>query len=170
MNWGGFASSPVQGAEAPVPSARPTFDLLIERAPPNTKTKRRPVDKAPQVEEEPHKRFNHEFDEPVRSTETVAPVNPQMDKASSAKPPSLLTMRREGKRLSKKQQALLQAAAISRTPLPKFEERPLSAASLEKEEGGSGDVKAAQVLGAETDEERKQIHSRVWDLVRSKWF
>ena len=81
----------------------------------------------------------------------------------------MLTMRREGKRLSKKQKALLQAAAISRTPLPKFEEKPLVVAK-EHEERDSNDAEVVQEPIAETEEEKKRIHSRVWDLVRSKWF
>ena len=138
------------------------FDLLLERAPRSTKIERPPIQEAPRVEEEPRKRFNYEFDEPVHPTEAVAPVPPRTDEVPPAGSRSLLTMRREGKRLSNKQKALLQAAAISRTPLPKIEERPLSE-TKEKEEGQSNH-------GTEIDEEKKKIHSRVWELVRSKWF
>lgn len=165
VKWGGFASSPAQGPEAAGTSTRPTFDRIIERAPPAAKPEQPPAaedNEAPPVEEEPHKPFNYEFDEPVRSMDTKTPVLPKADKTSVGTPQSLLTMRREGERLSRKQKALLQAAAISRTPLLNFEAK-------EKEERETND-EAAQRHKAEMDEEKKRIHSKVWDLVRSKWF
>ena len=172
LRWGGFASSSVRGAEGADRIARPTFDLLVERAP-NFSRPREPSAArkggAPPVEERTHKPFNYEFDEPVHCTGIQTPVPSQADKVSSKKSPSLLAMKREGKRLSKKQQALLQAAAISRTPLPKSEERPTTEAGEHGGRGSNGDG-ATQGSMAEMDEERKRIHNRVWDLVRAKWF
>ena len=170
IKWGGFAPCPVQGTEAAGPSARPTLDLLIERA---AKTERRSParkDGASPVKEERRKSFNYEFDEPVHSTGTQTPVPSQAEKGSpEEKSQSLLTMQREGKRLSKKQKALLQAAAISRTPLPDFGENALDKAK-EKEERESDGGEAAQGTRSEIDEENKRIHSGVWNLVRAKWF
>jgi len=83
-------------------------------------------------------------------------------KASSPQPQSLLILQREGKPLSRKQKALLQAAAISRTPLPNPEEKALAEAK-EKEE------REAEGAGMETDEQKKQFQNRVWNLVRAKW-
>ena len=114
--------------------------------------------------EEPHKPFNHEFDEPDCSTETQTSASSQADKGSSVQPQSLLTMQREGKRLSRKQKALLQAATISRTPLPNLEEKALAEPKEEHE------AKAASEPRMETDEEKKQFQNRVWNLVRGKWF
>lgn len=169
VKWGGFASSSIRGDEAAGPGARPTLDLLIERAPKLVKTKwpsGLKEDEAPPVEEEPHKSFNYEFDEPVHSTDIQTPLSSQADKASPEKSQSLLIMQREGKRLSKKQKALLQAATISRTPFPNFEEKEVE----KKAERESDGDEAAQGPRAEIDEERKQIHNRLWNLVRSKWF
>ena len=165
-NWGGFASPPSQATTDP--STTPTFDILIEQGSRFVGTNRPATaaeDEAPPPPpEEPHKPFNHEFDEPARSTtETQTPVPSQTDKASSAQPQSLLTMQREGKRLSKKQKALLQAAAISRTPLPNIEEKTLTET---KEKGAEADPESKM----ETDEEKKQFQDKVWNLVRGKWF
>jgi len=162
MKWGGFASSSSQ--ETTGPSTRPIFDGIIEHG--SLLIKNNPLatsaeDKAPPPPpEEPHKPFNHEFDEPVNSTGTQTSASSQAGKAS-AKPQSLLTIKREGKHLSRKQKALLQAAAISRTPLPNLEE---------KEEQRAEKAEAASEPRMETDEEKKQFQSRVWDLVKGKWF
>lgn len=74
-------------------------------------------------------------------------------------------MQREGKHLSKKQRALLQAAAISRTPLPNLEEKALAGAK-EKEEQ---EAKEAEVT-TKTDEEKRHFQNMVWNLVKRKWF
>ena len=164
MKWGGFASTPSQAATGP--STTPTFDSLIKRASRFAKTDRPTTiseDKAPPPPEEPHKPFNHEFDEPARFVETQTSASPQANKASPVKHQSLLTMQREGKRLSKKQKALLQAAAISRTPLPNTEEKTLA-------EAKEKDAKVESEPRMETDEEKKQFQNKVWDLVKGKWF
>ena len=163
MKWGGFASSSSQ--ETTGPSTRPIFDGLFERGSLVVKTKL-PATSAegktpPPPPEEPHKPFNYKFDEPVQSTETQTSASSQAGKASSAKPQSLLTIKREGKHLSRKQKALLQAAAISRTPLPNHEK---------KEEQTTKEAEAASEPRMETDEEKKQFQNRVWNLVRGKWF
>ena len=162
MEWGGFASSPAQKSGDTGPSTRPTFDRLTERASQVIKTESPPTlkeGKAPPAEQESHKPFNHEFDEPVHSTNTQMSAVENATETPSEKSQSLLAMQREGKRLSRKQRALLQAAAISRTPLPKPEEK-----AKEKEE------REAAEGGAAPEEERKQIQSRVWNLIKNKWF
>lgn len=173
VKWGGFASSPTLEPEAAGASSRPTLDLLIQRAPSFLKTAwGSGVEKgdAQSVEEEPHKPFNDDFDEPTHSTDILqAPSPSQADKAPSRKSQSLLGMQREGKQLSKKQKALLQAAAISRTPLSSYEEKVFTEGE-EKEERESNDSEAGQGPGTEMDEERKRIHNKVWELVRTKWF
>lgn len=65
--------------------------------------------------------------------------------------------------MSKKQKALLQAAAISRTPLPNTEEKTLA-------EAKEKDAKVESEPRMETDEEKKQFQNKVWDLVKGKWF
>jgi hypothetical protein len=171
VKWGGFASSHSQATTGP--STTPTFDSLIERGSQFARTDRPTAvakdDVPPPLAEEPHKPFNGDFDEPARSTETQTSVSSKADKASSSQPQSLLTMQREGKRLSKKQRALLQAAAISRTPLPNLEERALTEAN-EKEDRVTKEAEATSKSGMETDEEKKQFQDRVWSLVRGKWF
>lgn len=169
MKWGGFASSSSREITG---STTPTLDGIVERGSQFIEIES-PVtaveDENPPPPEEPHKPFNHEFDEPVRSKETKSSASSRADKGSSVKPQSLLTMQREGKYLSKKQKALLQAAAISRKPLPKVEETTLAKAK-EKEEQEAKEVEAASESGMETDEEKKRFQNRVWDLVRTKWF
>ena len=149
------------------------MDGLVERGSQVIKTK--PLvtsveDKTPTPSpppEEPHKPFNHEFDEPVRFTKTRTSASSQAGKGSSVRSQSLLTMQREGKRLSRKQKALLQAAAISRTPLPNLKDKALA----ETEEKGEQEAKgAASEPRMETDEEKKQFQSSVWNLVKGKWF
>ena len=165
MNWGGFSSSPSQITTGP--STTPILDDILKRGAligrtdhPTTTTGSTTKDETPPPPaEEPHKPFNHDFDEPVRSTETQ--TSPISKKQSPVQPQSLLAMQREGKRLSRKQKALLQAAAISRTPLPDPEEK----APTEAKETG-----VAPESRIETDEEKKQFQNRVWNLVRPKWF
>jgi len=166
VKWGGFSSSPSQATTDP--SAKPMLDDILKRGsligrtdhPTTTTTASTTKDETPPPPtEEPHKPFNHDFDEPVRSTETQ--TSPTLNKPSSLQPQSLLTMQREGKRLSRKQKALLQAAAISRTPLPNPEEK---AAAEAKE------TEAAPESRMETDEEKQQFQNKVWNLVRAKWF
>lgn len=166
VKWGGFASPPAQESETTSRSVRPTFDYLVTRASPFIRGKKpsAALEGEALPAEEPRKSFNSEFDEPVHSIGTQTPVSPETGKPSSVKSQSLLTMQREGKRLSRKQQALLQAAAISRTPLPNPEKKTLTET---KEEGG--DDSAASTKKAEVDEERKQIQDRIWDLVKRKW-
>ena len=168
--WGGFGPSPSQAATDP--SATPTFDSLIKRGsqavrtdrPTTTTTTTTMEDEAPPPQaEEPHKPFNHDFDEPVHSTETQAPVS-SLAGDPPTQPQSLLTMQREGKRLSRKQKALLQAAAISRTPLSDHGEKA-SAETKEEQEEAEG----ASEPRMDTDEEKKQFQNRVWNLVKSKW-
>jgi len=163
VKWGGFASSSSQ--ETTGPSTRPIFDGIVERGSLVIKTKPLTTsaeDKTPpSPPEESHKPFNHEFDEPLSSTETQTPASSRAGKASSAKPQSLLTIKQEGKHLSRKQKALLQAAAISRTPLPNLGE---------KEEQKTEEAEATSEPRMETDEEKKQFQSKVWNLVRGKWF
>ena len=174
VKWGGFASSPSQAATGS--STTPTFDDLIERGSKVVRINRPAptitVEKdelPPPPPEEPYKPFNHDFDEPTRSTETQTSASASTEKAPPTKSKSLLTMQREGKRLSKKQKALLQAAAISRTPLPNLGEKAL-AGGKEKKEREAKETEAASESGMETDEEKKQFQSKVWDLVRTKWF
>ena len=172
MKWGGFSSSPSQATTNP--STKPTFDELLKRGSWAVKTDRSRTttttasattdDVPPPPAEEPHTPFNYDFDEPVRSTETQTSVT--VKKTTPAQPQSLLTLQREGKRLSRKQKALLQAAAISRTPLPSSEEKALAEAK-EKEEQ---EAEATAESRMETDEEKKQFQNRVWNLVRAKWF
>jgi len=164
MKWGGFASSPSH-AETINPSTTPTFDDLIARGSRFIKTDGLTAttteDEAPPPpSEEPHKRFNYEFDEPTRSTGTQTSVSSRESKASSAQPQSLLTMQREGKRLSRKQMALLQAAAISRGSPPNLAET--------KEEPKEAEATSDPRIG--TDEEKKQFRNKVWGLVGGKWF
>ncbi|KAF9650981.1 hypothetical protein BDM02DRAFT_3184918 [Thelephora ganbajun] len=172
VKWGGFAPPPSQ--ESTGPSTTPTFDSLVEKGSRFVKTDRPAAateDEAPPLPttEEPHKPFNYEFDEPVCSAETQASASSIVDKSSPARPQSLLIMQREGKRLSRKQKALLQAAAISRTPLPNLEEKALAEAK-EKEEQAAKEAEAPSEPRMETDEEKKQLQNRVWNLVRGKWF
>ena len=170
VKWGGFASPSSQAT--PGPSARPTLDYLIGRgtrlikneSPASSVEDETPP--PPPPPEEPHKPFNHEFDEPDHSTETQTSASLWADKSSSARPQSLLTMQREGKHLSRKQKALLQAAAISRTPLPNLEEKALAGAGGREAKG----AEAASESRVETDEEKKQFQNRVWNLVKAKWF
>jgi len=63
--------------------------------------------------------------------------------------------------------ALLQAAAISRTPLPNLKDKALTEA---KEKGEQEAKEAVSEPRMETDEEKKQFQSSVWNLVKSKWF
>jgi len=168
VEWGGFGPSPSQATTGP--STTPTFDNIIKRGSWTVRTSR-PIatvedETPPPPAEEPHKPFNYDFDEPVRSMKIRSPVPSQEGKASSAQPQSLLTMQREGKRLSKKQKTLLQAAAMSRTPLPNLEEN-ISAGGKEEREV-KGDAKVASEPGMETDE-KKQFQNKVWNLVRGKW-
>lgn len=168
VKWGGFAPSLPQGPGTTGPSVRPTFDNLVKRATQSNKPEQKTVitgDEIPSPVEEPHKPFNYEFDEPAPSAEVWTPASSQANTDSSAKPQSLLTMQREGKQLSKKQKALLQAAAISRTPLPSFEAKTLS----EAEKDGREATKS-EATPESTDEEKKEIQNRVWDLVKGKWF
>ena len=176
VEWGGFAPSPSQATTGP--SATPTFDRLIKRGSKVVKTNRPATttttaaaedEPHPPPVEAPYKPFNYEFDEPVHSTKTQTSVSSQAEKASSAQPKSLLTMQREGKRLSKKQKALLQAAAISRTPLPNPEEKALAEAK-EKQEREAKGIEADSEPKMETDEEKKQFQDKVWSLVKGKWF
>jgi len=167
VKWGGFASS--SSREIAGSSTTPTLDSIVERGSRLIETEH-PVtaveDEKPPPPEEPYKPFNHEFDEPVRSTETQSSTFSQANRASIAQPQSLLTMQREGKRLSRKQKALLQAATISRTPLPKLGEGALAEAKETEEQG----AEASSESRMETDEEKKRFQNRVWDLVRTKWF
>jgi hypothetical protein len=170
VKWGGFASTSSQDTTGP--STRPTLDDLVKRGSRFLKTEPPAASvggetpSPPPPPEEPHKPFNHEFDEPARSTETQTSTSSRAAKGPSAQPQSLLTMQREGKRLTKKQKALLQAAAISRTPLPNPKEKVLTEAKKEEEH----ETEAASEPRMETDEEKKQFQSRVWNLVRGKWF
>jgi len=166
VKWGGFSSSPSQATTGP--STTPILDDILKRAsltvkiarPTTTTTASTTEDETPPPPaEEPHKPFNHDFDEPVHPTETQ--TSPTFKKPSSIQPQSLLILQREGKYLSRKQKALLQAAAISRTPLPNPEEKALAEAK---------ETEAAPEPGMETDEEKKRFQNRVWDLVRAKWF
>ena len=158
--WGGFGPAPSQ--ETTGPSTTPTLDHFVARGSRLIKTE--PLtsvakdETPPPPPEEPHKPFNFEFDEPVHSTETQTSASPQAGKGPSTKPQSLLTMQREGKSLSKKQKTLLQAAAISRTPL---------AAATQKE---AQKAKAASEPRMEAIEEKKQIRDGVWKMLRSSWF
>lgn len=170
VRWGGFASSPSQKTTGP--STTPTLDDLIERGSQFVKAERPTSaveeETPPLPTEEPLKPFNYEFDEPVRSTETRSSVSSQAGNASSAQPQSLLTMQREGKRLSRKQKALLQAAAISRTPLPNLEEKALAKAKAEETE--IKEIETASESRMETDEEKRKFQDKVWNLVKGKWF
>ncbi|KAF9782401.1 hypothetical protein BJ322DRAFT_218328 [Thelephora terrestris] len=166
MRWGGFASSPAEESGTAGPSARPTFDHLIARASQSIKIEKSSAPKeikAPVVEEEPRKPFNYEFDEPVHFTDKRTSTMRSEDEVSPIKFQSLSTMQPGGKRLSRKQKALLQAAAISRTPLPNLEEKTFAEAK-EKEEREAAEGDTAP------EEERKQIQSRVWNLIKNKWF
>lgn len=173
VKWGGFSSSPSQATTGP--STTPILDYLLERGsraigtdrPTTTTTSVREDETPPPPAEEPHKPFNYDFDEPVHPTETQTSAT--FEKPLSIQPQSLLTLQREGKRLSKKQKALLQAAAISRTPLPKPEEKALAEAK-EKEEREVGETEAATESRMDTDEEKKQFQNRVWNVIRGKWF
>lgn len=162
--WGGFGPAPSQGTTGP--STTPTLDNFVTRGSQFIKAERpTPVAEnktPPPPPEEPHKPFNFEFDEPVHSTETQTSASPQAGKVPSTQPQSLLTMQREGKSLSKKQKTLLQAAAISRTPLPNREEQTLAAATQK--------AKATSERKMETVEEKKQIRDGVWKMLRSSWF
>ena len=171
MKWGGFASSPSLTTTGS--STRPTFDHLMERGSRFVKTDNPTTvedESPPPAAEEPHKPFNYNFDEPANSTEAQASASSRVEKAPSAQPKSLLTMQREGKRLSKKQKALLQAAAISRTPLPNLGEKALAGGKENEERPEAKEAEATSESRMETDEEKKQFQSKVWDLVRSKWF
>ena len=171
VKWGGFSSSPSQATTGP--STTPFFDHILKRGSQVVRTGRPIIASAtkdetpPPPAEEPHKPFNHDFDEPVRSTETQTSAT--FEKPSSIQPQSLLTLQREGKRLSRKQKALLQAAAISRNPLPNAEEKALAEAK-EKEEREAKEAEVTSESRMETDEEKKQFQNRVWNLVRAKWF
>lgn len=71
--------------------------------------------------------------------------------------------------MSRKQKALLQAAAISRVPVPNPRQRTLVDAK-EKEQWEAMDAEAASEQRMETDEEKKRFQDKVWNLVRAKWF
>ena len=164
MKWGGFASLP-SDTEATDRTITPTFDDLIARGSQYVKTGRPTTTEGEASHppaEGPHKSFNYEFDEPTRSARVQLSVSSRADKTSSAQPQSLLTMQREGKYLSRKQKALLQAAAISRGPSPN------RAGAKEKEE--QEPKEDASEPGMETDEEKKQFRNKVWSLVGGKWF
>jgi hypothetical protein len=115
--------------------------------------------------EEPHQPFNYEFDEPASSAEVQTTASSQANSDVSAKPQSLLTLQREGKPLSKKQKALLHAAAISRTPLPSLEAQTPPEAEKERREATE-----SEATPGSTEEEKKEIQNRVWNLVKGKWF
>jgi len=164
VKWGGFASLP-SDTEATDRTITPTFDDLIARGSQYVKTGRPTTTEGEASHppaEGPHKSFNYEFDEPTRSARVQLSVSSRADKTSSAQPQSLLTMQREGKYLSRKQKALLQAAAISRGPSPN------RAGAKEKEE--QEPKEDASEPGMETDEEKKQFRNKVWSLVGGKWF
>jgi len=166
VKWGGFSSSSNEGSAGL--STTPMLDHVLERGSHLVKTDNPATTAAgDQVLSpppgEPHKPFNHNFDEPIRPAETQIFATSHAEKVSSAQPQSLLTMQREGKLLSRKQKALLQAAAISRTPLPK-------APAEANEEQDSMEAEAASEPRIETGEERKQFQDKVWNLVKGKWF
>lgn len=168
IKWGGFSSS----RETTGASITPTLDHLLESSSQSVEAESSatPTEEGtpPPPPEEPFKPFNHEFDEPVHYTEPETPAHSQAATTSS-KPQSLWTMQREGKPLSKKQKALLQAAAISRTPLPNLEEGVLAGAK-EREEQEVKRSEAGSGPRMETDEEKKQFQNKIWDLVKGKWF
>ena len=162
IRWGGFSSP--SSRETTNSSITPTLDNLLEPGsqPVEAENPAAPVEEEapPPPPEEPFKPFNHEFDEPVRFKESETPVHSRAT-ATPSKPQPLWARQRDGKPLSNKQKALLQAAAISRTPLPSLKEEPLARAKQAEADSGPK---------METEEEKKQFQNKIWDLVKRKWF